>query len=67
MGNCIHSTNDKNKGFLNSNHTGITFGSGIGTDIKAIANQGCKLMVTDLNESDAKELGWLIQINTQKI
>lgn len=49
----------KNKGFLTSNHIGITFGSGIGIDIKAIANQGCKLIVTDLNELEAKELGWV--------
>jgi len=47
------------KNLVNSNSTGISFGSGVGTEIKALANQGCKITVTDLNENEAKELGWV--------
>ena len=49
----------KLKNLTNSNSKGISFGSGKGIEIKALANLGCKLTVTDLNESDAKELGWV--------
>lgn len=47
------------KDFVKSGIKGITFGSGTGSDIKSLANEGCILTVTDLNIEKAKELGWV--------
>jgi hypothetical protein len=47
------------KNLVNNNSTGISFGSGVGCEIKALANKGCKIIVTDLNEGEAKNLGWV--------
>lgn len=47
------------KTLIHENATGITFGSGQGTDIKVLASKGCKITATDLDMRSAAEAGWV--------